>query len=125
MGDALDPETKMGPAVSESQLRPNLSYVDIAVKEGGHLLRGGGERLSLAKPGYYMSPAIIADTTSAMRINREEVFGPVASVIRVRDYDEALAVANAGEFKFVQVAASARARSNMRGISSVRRALAW
>jgi len=98
VGDALDPETKMGPAVSESQLRQNLSYVDIAVKEGGHLLRGGGEQLALAKPGYYMSPAIIADTTPTMRINREEVFGPVASVIRVRDYDEALAVANAGEF---------------------------
>src|SRR5580698_2378451 len=98
VGDALDPETKMGPAVSESQLRQNLSYVDIAVKEGGHLLRGGGEQLTLDKPGYYMSPAIIADTTPPMRINREEVFGPVASVIRVRDYDEALAVANAGEF---------------------------
>jgi len=97
VGDALDPETKMGPAVSEQQLRQNLSYVDIAVSEGGRLL-GGGQRLSLGKPGYYMSPAVIADTTQAMRINREEVFGPVASVIRVKDYDEALAVANAGEF---------------------------
>ena len=97
VGDALDPETKMGPAVSEQQLRQNLSYADIAVKEGGRLL-GGGARLTLEKPGYYMSPAVIADTTPAMRINREEVFGPIASVIRVKDYDEALAVANAGEF---------------------------
>ncbi|HUO91453.1 MAG TPA: aldehyde dehydrogenase family protein [Rhizomicrobium sp.] len=97
VGDALDPDTKMGPAVSEQQLRQNLSYVDIAVSEGGKLL-GGGERLTLAKPGYYMSPAVIAHTTQAMRINREEVFGPVASVIRVKDYDEALATANAGEF---------------------------
>jgi acyl-CoA reductase-like NAD-dependent aldehyde dehydrogenase len=87
----------MGPVVSEPQLRQNLSYVDIAVKDGGHLL-GGGERLTLEKPGYYMNPAVIVDTTSAMRINREEVFGPVASVIRVKDYDEALAVANSGEF---------------------------
>ena len=98
VGDALDPDTKMGPAVSEPQLRQNLSYVEIAVKEGGHLLKGGGERLALAKPGYYMSPAVIAETTQTMRINREEVFGPVASVIRVKDYDEALAIANAGEF---------------------------
>jgi alpha-ketoglutaric semialdehyde dehydrogenase len=97
VGDALDPETKMGPAVSEQQLRQNLSYVDIAVSEGGRLL-GGGERLSLEKPGYYMSPAVIVGTTPTMRINCEEVFGPVASVIRVKDYDEALAVANAGEF---------------------------
>jgi aldehyde dehydrogenase (NAD+) len=97
VGDALDPETKMGPAVSEQQLRQNLSYVEIAVSEGGRLL-GGGERLKLDKPGYYMSPAVIAGTTSPMRINREEVFGPVASVIRVKDYDEALSVANSGEF---------------------------
>ena len=97
VGDALDPETKMGPAVSEQQLRQNLSYVEIAVSEGGRLL-GGGERLKLDKPGYYMSPAVIAGTTSPMRINREEVFGPVASVVRVKDYDEALATANSGEF---------------------------
>ena len=98
VGDALDPETKMGPAVSESQLRQNLSYVEIAAQEGGRVLKGGGERLTLSKPGYYMSPALIAETTPSMRINREEVFGPVASVIRVKDYDEALAVVNDGEF---------------------------
>ena len=97
VGDALDPASKMGPAVSQQQLEQNLSYVDIAVKEGGRLT-GGGARLTLAKPGYYMSPAVIADTQPAMRINSEEVFGPVASVVRVKDYDEALAVANAGEF---------------------------
>ncbi|MEJ0043277.1 MAG: aldehyde dehydrogenase family protein [Rhizomicrobium sp.] len=97
VGDALDPASKMGPAVSQQQLEQNLSYVDIAVKEGGRLT-GGGQRLALAKPGYYMSPAVIADTRQGMRINGEEVFGPVASVLRVKDYDEALAVANAGEF---------------------------
>ncbi|MEI9994437.1 MAG: aldehyde dehydrogenase family protein [Rhizomicrobium sp.] len=97
VGDALDPASKMGPAVSQQQLEQNLSYVDIAVKEGGRLT-GGGARLTLGTPGYYMSPAVIADTTVPMRINNEEVFGPVASVVRVKDYDEALAVANAGEF---------------------------
>jgi aldehyde dehydrogenase (NAD+) len=54
----------------------------------------GGERLSLGTEGFYMAPALLTDTTPAMRINREEVFGPVASVIRVKGYDEALAVAN-------------------------------
>jgi acyl-CoA reductase-like NAD-dependent aldehyde dehydrogenase len=97
VGDALDPASKMGPAVSEQQLEQNLSYVDIAVKEGG-TLTGGGQRLTLGKPGYYMSPAVIADTGVGARINNEEVFGPVASIVRVKDYDEALAVANAGEF---------------------------
>ena len=54
--------------------------------------------LKLDKPGYYVSPALIADTKPDMRINCEEVFGPLASTVRVKDYDEALAVANAGEF---------------------------
>ena len=97
VGDALDPASKMGPAVSDSQLEQNLSYVDIAVKEGGRLVTGG-ERLKLDKPGYYMSPAVIADTATAMRINTEEVFGPVASIVRVKNYEEALDAANAGEF---------------------------
>jgi aldehyde dehydrogenase (NAD+) len=97
VGDALDPSTKMGPAVSEEQLEQDLSYVQVAVDEGGKLL-GGGERLSLDKPGFYMSPAVIADTLPGMRINCEEVFGPVASLVRVRDYEEALELANAGEF---------------------------
>jgi aldehyde dehydrogenase (NAD+) len=62
------------------------------------MLMGGGDRLSLDKPGYYMSAAVIADTTPQMRINKEEVFGPVASIVCVKNYDEALAVANDGEF---------------------------
>jgi aldehyde dehydrogenase (NAD+) len=97
VGDALDPKSQMGPAVSEQQLAQNLSYVEIAIKEGGRLL-GGGEPLTLDKPGYYMSPAVIADTLPTMRINCEEVFGPVASLVRVKSYEEALGVANAGEF---------------------------
>ncbi len=97
VGDALDPNSKMGPAVSDTQLEQNLSYVDIAVKEGGKLT-GGGRRLTLDKPGYYMSPAVIADTQPNARINNEEVFGPVASIVRVKTYEEALAAANAGEF---------------------------
>jgi aldehyde dehydrogenase (NAD+) len=97
VGDALDPNSQMGPAVSDTQLEQNLSYVDIAVKEGGKLT-GGGQRLKLNKPGYYMSPAVIADTQPNARINNEEVFGPVASILRVKSYEEALAAANAGEF---------------------------
>ena len=97
VGDALAPETQMGPLASQAQLDTTLSYLDIAVKEGG-ARRAGGERLSLATPGYYVSPALIVDTKPDMRINCEEVFGPVASVVRVRDYEEALGAANAGEF---------------------------
>jgi aldehyde dehydrogenase (NAD+) len=97
VGNALDPATKIGPAVNETQLQKNLSYVDIAVKEGGKLVCGGA-RLNMETPGYYQSPALITETRQSMRVNSEEIFGPIASVIRVRDYDEALAIANATDF---------------------------
>lgn len=97
VGDALDPKTQMGPVVDEKQLEQDLSYVEIAGQEGGKLAFGG-DRLTLDKPGFYMAPALFTETTNDMRINREEVFGPVASVVRVKDYDEALAVANDTEF---------------------------
>ena len=97
VGDALDPQTQMGPAVSAEQLEQNLGYVEIARQEGGRLVTGG-QRLKLSTPGYYMSPALFTETDPEMRINREEVFGPVASVLRVRSYEEALEQANSGEF---------------------------
>jgi acyl-CoA reductase-like NAD-dependent aldehyde dehydrogenase len=97
VGNAMDPESQIGPAVSEDQLQQNLNYVDIAKSEGGRLVTGG-EMLKLATRGYYMAPTIISDTAPDMRINREEVFGPVASTVRVRNYEEALEVANHGEF---------------------------
>lgn len=97
VGDALDPKSQIGPAVSEAQLNQNMHYVDVARNQGGRVITGG-EVLSLAKRGYYMEPTVIADTTPEMRINCEEVFGPVASTVRVRDYEEALDVANRGHF---------------------------
>ncbi len=97
VGDALDPATQIGPAVTEQQLEQNLRYVGIARDEGGRVATGG-DALTLATRGHYMSPTVIADTAPEMRINSEEVFGPVASTVRVRDYDEALEIANRGEF---------------------------
>jgi acyl-CoA reductase-like NAD-dependent aldehyde dehydrogenase len=91
--DALKPGTDIGPVVDETQLEQDLSYIRIAQDEGG-TLKAGGERLKRAAEGFYLAPALITETNASMRINREEVFGPVASVIRVRDYEEALAIAN-------------------------------
>jgi aldehyde dehydrogenase (NAD+) len=87
----------MGPAVDEKQLAQNLRYVDVAKEEGARLA-WGGERLNRDTPGFYMAPALFTETRSDMRINREEVFGPVASVLRVKDFEEALATANDTEF---------------------------
>jgi aldehyde dehydrogenase (NAD+) len=97
VGDALDPSTQMGPAVSEDQMETSYRYIDIAQSEGGRVVTGG-ERLKLEKPGWYVQPTLIADTSMDMRINTEEVFGPVAATTRVKSYDEALEIANAGEF---------------------------
>jgi acyl-CoA reductase-like NAD-dependent aldehyde dehydrogenase len=93
---ALEAGTQIGPVVDETQLGQNLDYVTIADKEGGKVV--GGERLNRQTEGFYMAPALVTETDNQMRINREEVFGPVASVIRVKDYDEALSVANDTEF---------------------------
>jgi len=97
VGDALDPNTQIGPAVTEQQLEQNLRYVEIARDEGGKVLTGG-EPLNLDKRGFYMAPTVIADTAPDQRINCEEVFGPVASTVKVRDYEEALEIANRGQF---------------------------
>jgi aldehyde dehydrogenase (NAD+) len=95
--NALLPGTDIGPVVDERQLAQNLQYVDIAKAEGAELVFGGG-RLERATPGFYQQPALFTGTTNAMRISREEVFGPVANVVKVQDFDEALAVANDTEF---------------------------
>ena len=93
VGDALAAGIDIGPVSSLAQLEQNLSYVHIGQKEGGVLL-AGGERLKLSTEGFFMAPALLTDTTAGMRINREEVFGPVASIIRVKGYEEALFEAN-------------------------------
>ena len=96
VGDALDPETQIGPVASSSQLNNNLSYVDLAAKEGATVI--GGEQLSLDKNGYYQAPALFINADNSMRIAREEIFGPCATVIKADGFEEALAIANDTEF---------------------------
>ncbi|MDZ7937152.1 MAG: aldehyde dehydrogenase family protein [Rhodoferax sp.] len=93
VGDALEAGIDIGPVASQAQLEQDLSYVEIGKTEGATLLVGG-ERLTRGTEGYYMAPALLVDCTPSMRVSCEEIFGPVASVIRVKDYEEALAVAN-------------------------------
>ena len=101
VGDALAAGTDVGPVSSQSQLEQDLSYVEIAKAEGATLAIGG-ERIAChtgsGNEGFFMAPALFSESTANMRINREEVFGPVASVIRVKDYEEALATSNDTEF---------------------------
>jgi len=97
VGHALAEGTQMGPVVDAGQLDSNLAYLELAKSEGcTHVC--GGERLARETEGYYLSPALFTATRNDMRVNREEMFAPIACVIEAGDYDEALAIANDTEF---------------------------
>ncbi|PPD13976.1 MAG: aldehyde dehydrogenase family protein [Methylobacterium sp.] len=95
--DALKAGTQIGPVVDQKQLEVDESYIALGRSEGAKL-HWGGERLNRENPGFYLQPALFTECTNQMRLSREEIFGPVAGVIRVKDYEEALAVANDTEF---------------------------
>ena len=94
---ALAEGTQIGPVVSEQQLNENLAYVDLGKSEGAELACGG-TRVERATEGYYMTPGVFLNTTNDMRINREEMFAPLAAVIKVGSYDEAVATVNDTNF---------------------------
>jgi aldehyde dehydrogenase (NAD+) len=96
VGSALDSQTQIGPVVDARQLAQDERYIQVARREGGNVF--GGARVDAATSGFFLAPALVTGTHQSMTINQEEVFGPVASVIQVRDYDEALAVANDTRF---------------------------
>ncbi len=97
VGHALEEGVQMGPVVSQQQLNENLAYVDLGKSEGAELACGGA-RLDMPHDGFYMSPGVFLNTTNDMAINREEMFAPLTSVIKVGSYDEALSVVNDTNF---------------------------
>ncbi len=97
VGDAIAKDTEIGPVVDPSQLKQDTDYIEIGKNEGANLVVGG-DLVQRDNPGYFLQPALFTEATNQMRIAREEIFGPVAAVIRVKDYEEALAVANDTEF---------------------------
>jgi len=97
VGHALENGTQIGPVVSEGQLSQNLAYIGTGKSEGAELLCGG-ERLERATEGYYMAPAIFANTRNDMQINLEEMFAPITCVQKADSYSEALAIANDTHF---------------------------
>ena len=91
VGDPLDPKTYMGPVVNDEQFERVMGYIDVGKDEGAKLV-SGGERIG--DSGYFVQPTIFADVNNRMRIAQEEIFGPVASVIPIKDVDEAVRIAN-------------------------------
>jgi aldehyde dehydrogenase (NAD+) len=95
VGNGLDEKVEMGPCVSEAQRSTVHGYVEIGKAEGARLVCGGAPLNGGAyDQGFFYKPTIFADVTSSMRIAREEIFGPVLSVIKVKDFDEAVRVLN-------------------------------
>jgi betaine-aldehyde dehydrogenase len=95
IGDPLDPETQMGPLINKMQYDKVLGYIEIGKADGATLHYGGGTpRLQGFEKGYFVEPTIFADVRDDMRIAREEIFGPVMSVLSFRDEEEAVSRAN-------------------------------
>jgi aldehyde dehydrogenase (NAD+) len=95
VGDPLDAATGMGPLVSEIQMQRVLDYIDVGVREGASIVTGGGRRGDV---GYFVSPTVFANVEHDMRISQEEIFGPVAAVIRFKDDADAIRIANGTKY---------------------------
>ena len=95
LGDGLQKETDMGPVVNESQFQKVLKYIDVGKKEGAKLLLGGkAYQKGNCYKGYFIEPTIFGDVAPEMRIAQEEIFGPVVSLIRAEDLEEAIRIVN-------------------------------
>jgi aldehyde dehydrogenase (NAD+) len=99
IGAGVDPQTEMGPSVDENQFKTVLRYIDVG-REDGATMVCGGERVTGDgfDKGYFVTPTLFDHVTPDMRIAREEIFGPVLSVLRVKDFEEAMQVANDSEY---------------------------
>jgi len=99
VGDGMDASVDMGPSVDEGQMNTVLSYIEIGKSEGAKLLRGGKRLTDGAfSKGFFVEPTIFSNVTPDMRIAQEEIFGPVLSIIKAKDFDEALHIANNVKF---------------------------
>jgi alpha-ketoglutaric semialdehyde dehydrogenase len=93
VGNPLDDGVHIGPVVDQRQLQQDLDYIEIGKQEGARLAFGG-DRIECATEGFFLTPALFIEATNEMRISQEEIFGPVASVIKVKNFDEGLMLCN-------------------------------
>lgn len=113
LGDPMDPQTEIGPLVSQSQFDRVQDLIQSGLDEGARLIVGGPGRPSEFNRGHYVRPTVFAEVTPSMRIAREEIFGPVLSILTYESEDEAVDMANDTPFGlagFVQSADPLRAR---------------
>lgn len=120
VGDPMDPHTDMGPLASEAQLQKVQEYVEVGRREGAQLVYGGGRPpLAGADGGYYVEPMVFTNVTPQMRVAREEIFGPVLSVLTCRDLTEAIDIVNDSEYGFKAALYAANINDIMRFAEAV------
>lgn len=122
LGDPGDVATGMGPVVSKVQMNSILDYIDIGVKEGASIVTGGRR---VGDTGYFVAPTVFAGVEHGMRISQEEIFGPVAAVIRFKDEDDALRMANGTAFSLAAGIWSADIRRVHRFIRRLKAGTVW
>jgi acyl-CoA reductase-like NAD-dependent aldehyde dehydrogenase len=123
-GDPLDPATRMGAIVSKEQMERVLSYIDIGRNEGAKVVLGG-ERINKDSGGYFIEPTVFDGAHNAMKIARDEIFGPVLATIAVADLDEALAVANDTIYGLAAGIWTSNVRKAQRAAKSLRAGVVW
>jgi len=117
VGNGLHENTDMGPVINDSQLKKIAKYVDIGKKEGAKLVLGGNIIKPL--PGYFFEPTIFTDVSPDMRIAREEIFGPVVSLIGAQDIDDAINIANSVEYGLSSSIYSGNIKNAFRAIEKI------
>jgi aldehyde dehydrogenase (NAD+) len=125
VGDPLAEDTRLGPLISQRQLERVLSYVEKGGQEGAELVSGGKRLGGELANGYYLEPTIFSNVSNSMTIAREEIFGPVASVIPFDTTDEALALANATEFGLASGVWSSNVNTVMRMVHGIEAGTVW
>jgi aldehyde dehydrogenase (NAD+) len=122
VGDPRDTDTSMGPLVSQAQMTRVLDYIEIGKREGATLATGGAR---LGETGYFVSPTVFADVGHQMRISQEEIFGPVASVIRFTDEEDAIRLANGTQYSLAAGVWSADIARVHRMVKRVKAGTVW
>jgi aldehyde dehydrogenase (NAD+) len=122
LGDPRDAGTSMGPLVSQAQMKRVLDYIEIGKQEGARLVTGGAR---FGHTGYFVSPTVFADVEHEMRISQEEIFGPVASVIRFTDEEHAIRLANGTKYSLAAGVWSADIARVHRLVKRVKAGTVW
>src|SRR5881409_3708970 len=125
VGDPMDKATRMGPVVSKQQMETVLSYIDAGKKEGAHLVAGGGRANVGSGKGYFVEPTIFDGVTNTMKIAREEIFGPVLSVIPFKSIEDGIAEGNATTYGLAAAVWTRDVTKALKAARAIRAGTVW